>query len=101
MFTTGEYIASCILDFLVNKNVDRRSHWFHTIMVTRTDLDRAFNNIAMKARTYRFAVLGMSLAHSFDMKDPQDLLRALTNSLNEYDQNKDEGDKSKVVCSDT
>ena len=28
----------------------RRSHWFHTIMITRTELDRAFSNAAMKQR---------------------------------------------------
>ena len=28
----------------------RRSHWFHTIMVTRAELDRAFSNAAMKQR---------------------------------------------------
>lgn len=28
----------------------RRSHWFHTIMMSRGDLDRVFNNSAMKKR---------------------------------------------------
>ena len=28
----------------------RRSHWFHTIMMSRGELDRVFNNIAMKKR---------------------------------------------------
>jgi len=65
-------------------------------MITRTDLDRAFNNIAMKTRTYRFAILGMSLAHTFDVKEPQDLLRGLTNALNEYDQSKGDDDKPKM-----
>lgn len=39
----------------------------------------------------------MSLAHSFDVKDPQDLLRGLQNALNEYDQSKEDGDKPKMV----
>ena len=26
----------------------RRSHWFHTIMITRGELDRVFSNAAMK-----------------------------------------------------
>lgn len=39
----------------------------------------------------------MSLANSFDVKDPQDLLRALSNALNEYDQNKDDGERPKMV----
>lgn len=48
-------------------------------------------------RTYRFAILGMSLANSFDVKDPQDFLRGLSNALNEYDQNKDDGERLKMV----
>ena len=28
----------------------RRSHWFHTIAMSRTELDRVFNNAAMKKR---------------------------------------------------
>ena len=39
----------------------------------------------------------MSLANSFDVKDPQDFLRGLSNALNEYDQNKDEGERLKMV----
>ena len=37
---------------LVTRQYDspRRSHWFHTIMITRTELDRAFSNAAMKQR---------------------------------------------------
>ena len=39
----------------------------------------------------------MSLANSFDVKDPQDFLRGLSNALNEYDQNKDDGERLKMV----
>ena len=39
-----------------------------------------------------------SLANSFDVKDPQDFLRGLTNALNEYDQSRDEGDRTKMVA---
>lgn len=38
----------------------------------------------------------MSLANLLDVHQPQDLLRGLINVINEYDQNKDEGDKSKI-----
>ena len=31
----------------------RRSHWFHTIAMSRTELDRVFNNTAMKKRCAR------------------------------------------------
>ena len=34
-------------------------------------------------RTYRYAILGMALAHLFDVKDPQDLLRGLSTALND------------------
>lgn len=40
----------------------------------------------------------MSLAHSFDIKDPQDLLKGLSNALNEYDLSKEDGDRSRMVC---
>ena len=49
-------------------------------------------------RTYRFACLGMSLAHSFDVKEPQDFLRGLSNALNEFDLSKDDGERPKMVC---
>ena len=29
----------------------RKSHWFHTIAMSRTELDRVFNNTAMKKRS--------------------------------------------------
>ena len=60
-----------------------------SLRISRTD--------AYDHRTYRFACLGMSLANSFDVKDPQDFLRGLTNVLNEYDQSKEEGDRPKMV----
>lgn len=65
-----------------------QSHWFHTIMVTRADLEREFNNTVMKKRTHRFAVLSMSLANLLDINAPQDLLRGVLNTLAEYDQSK-------------
>ena len=50
-------------------------------------------------RTYRFAILGMSLANYFDVKEPQDFLRGLLNALAEFDQSKEEGDRpTKMVC---
>ncbi|CAL1703465.1 unnamed protein product [Somion occarium] len=92
-----EVVKKRIITLTYLRNVhEGRSHWFHTILITRPELDRVFNNTAMKTRTYRFAILGMSLANSFDVKDPQDLLRALSNALNEYDQNKDDGERPKM-----
>ena len=29
---------------------DRRTHWFNTVVVTRTELDRVFDNTAMKKK---------------------------------------------------
>jgi hypothetical protein len=31
-------------------SVSRRSHWFHTILMSRTELDKVFNNTDMKKR---------------------------------------------------
>ena len=42
-------------------------------------------------------MLGMSLSNLLDMNSPQDLLRGLTNIMNEYDQSKEDNDKSKMV----
>lgn len=82
-------------------------------MITRADLDKAFNNSEMKRRftishnfchtfnsanrSLRFAMLGMSLSNLLDMNSPPDLLRGLTNIMNEYDQSKEDNDKSKMV----
>ncbi|KAI0027310.1 hypothetical protein K488DRAFT_31358, partial [Vararia minispora EC-137] len=75
---------------------DGSSHWFHTIAITRPDLDRAFDNASMRTRTRRFAVLAMSLAALFDVAQPADLLRALLNTLLEYEQNRDDGDRQRL-----
>src|ERR1700722_9929995 len=45
-------------------------------------------------RTYRFAILGMSLSNLLDISQPQDLLRLLANTLSEYEE---DGDKPKIV----
>ncbi|KAI1784234.1 hypothetical protein LXA43DRAFT_902069 [Ganoderma leucocontextum] len=92
-----ELVKKRIITLTYLRNVhEGRSHWFHTIMVTRVELDRAFSNAAMKQRTYRFAVLGMALANQFDVKEPQDLLRGLSNVLTEYDLLKEETDKYRI-----
>ncbi|KAH9915790.1 uncharacterized protein BXZ73DRAFT_92569 [Epithele typhae] len=92
-----ELVKKRIITLTYLRNVhEGRSHWFHTIMITRTELDRAFSNVAMKQRTYRFAVLGMALANQFDMKEPQDLLRGLSSVLSEYDMLKEDGDKPRL-----
>jgi hypothetical protein len=79
--------------------VGSRGHWFHTIVMSRGELDRVFNNTAMKKRTKRFAILGMSLSNLLDINQPQDLLKGLLNTITEYDQSKEESDKPKMVCS--
>ena len=48
-------------------------------------------------RTYRFAVLGMSLSNLFDIQNASDLLKSLLNILNEYEQSKEETYKPKMV----
>ena len=102
----------------------RRTHWFHTIMVTRAELDRVFNNTAMKkrsvvprsfpsswwgalyadmcrivllCRTHRFAILAMSLSSLFDISHPTDFLRSALNMLTEYEQAKEDNDRPKMV----
>ncbi|KZT11584.1 uncharacterized protein LAESUDRAFT_720831 [Laetiporus sulphureus 93-53] len=85
-----ELVKKRIITLTYLRNVyEGRSHWFHTIAITRSELERVFPNTAMKNRTFRFAMLGMALAHLFDVKDPHDLLRGFSNVLNEYDTIKD------------
>lgn len=84
--------------------------------MTRADLDRAFNNFEMKKRyacavlntgyndeaafrTPRFAILALSLSSLLEINQPHDLLKSLLTTVTEYDQAKDDGDKSRMVCS--
>ena len=96
-------------------------------MMTRAELDRAFNNTAMKKRcvphvhflavkgetyansqpcpvarafayrTHRFAVLAMSLSSLFDISQPSDFLRSALNMLTEYEQAKEDNERPKIV----
>ncbi|KAI8999053.1 hypothetical protein BD414DRAFT_533850 [Trametes punicea] len=92
-----ELVKKRIITLTYLRNVhEGRSHWFHTIMITRAELDRAFSNAAMKQRTYRFAVLGMALANQFEVKEPQDFLRGLSNVLMEYELLKEDSDRPKM-----
>ncbi|KAI0329877.1 hypothetical protein GY45DRAFT_1324489 [Cubamyces sp. BRFM 1775] len=92
-----ELVKKRIITLTYLRNVhEGKSHWFHTIMITRTELDRTFTNAAMKQRTYRFAVLGMALANQFEVKEPQDYLRGLSNVLVEYELLKEDSDRPKM-----
>ncbi|KAJ3728603.1 hypothetical protein EV361DRAFT_203834 [Lentinula raphanica] len=99
--TSDEYLRDLvqkrILTLTYIRNIhEGRSHWFHTIYISRTDLDRVFNNVEMKKRTTRFLILGMSLGNLLDVPQPQDFLRGLLNTLLEYDQAKEETEKPKM-----
>lgn len=65
--------------------------------MSRTELDKAFNNLAMRKRTYRFAILAMSLSNLLDIPQVQDFLRGLMNTMNEYDQAKEEPDRQPKI----
>ncbi|OSD02011.1 hypothetical protein PYCCODRAFT_1459248 [Trametes coccinea BRFM310] len=92
-----ELVKKRIITLTYLRNVhEGKSHWFHTIMITRAELDRAFTNAAMKQRTYRFAVLGMALANQFEVKEPQDFLRGLSNVMVEYELLKEDSDRPKM-----
>ncbi|KAH9170775.1 hypothetical protein EDB89DRAFT_1975792 [Lactarius sanguifluus] len=98
---TVEYLRDLVQKRIITltymRNVhDGRSHWFHTIAMSRTELDRVFNNTAMKKRTHRFAVLAMSLSSLFDISQPTDFLRSALNVLTEYEQGKEDNDRPKM-----
>ncbi|KAA1477084.1 hypothetical protein DENSPDRAFT_844251 [Dentipellis sp. KUC8613] len=89
-----DLVQKRIITLTYVRNVhDGRSHWFHTIMVSRSELDRVFSDAAMKKRTTRFATLGMSLSTLFDIHHPPDLLRAIISTLQEYEQAKEDGER--------
>ncbi|KAG9225924.1 hypothetical protein CCMSSC00406_0006454 [Pleurotus cornucopiae] len=97
--TSVEYLRDLVQKRIITltyiRNIhEGRSHWFHTILMSRAELDHEFNNNAMKKRTFRFAVLGMSLANLLDIQQAPDLLRGLLNTLAEYET--EDGDKSKM-----
>ncbi|KAH7927064.1 hypothetical protein BV22DRAFT_1032188 [Leucogyrophana mollusca] len=99
--TSVEYLRDMVQKRIITltymRNVhEGRSHWFHTIMMSRAELDRVFDNVTMKKRTYRFAILAMSLSNLLEIPQAQDLLRGLLNTMTEYDQAKDEPDKPKI-----
>ncbi|KAN0075440.1 hypothetical protein V8E55_011463 [Tylopilus felleus] len=98
--TSVEYLRDLVQKRIVTltymRNVhEGRCHWFHTIMMCRSELDKVFNNVAMKKRTNRFAILAMSLSNLLDIPQAYDFLRGLLNTMNEYDQAKEEPDKPK------
>ncbi|KAJ6546972.1 hypothetical protein B0H19DRAFT_1211695 [Mycena capillaripes] len=99
--TSVEYLRDLVQKRIITLTYLRsihegRSHWFHTIMISRADLDRVFNNTEMKKRTYRFAILGMSLSALLDIPHPQDLLKALLGTLQEYEQSREDSEKPKI-----
>ncbi|KAG7086516.1 hypothetical protein E1B28_002468 [Marasmius oreades] len=100
--TSDEYLRDLIqkriLTLTYIRNIhEGRSHWFHTILISRADLDKEFNNNDMKKRTYSFAILGLSLSNVLDIHQPQDLLRTLLSLLVEYDLAKPEDlDKNRL-----
>ncbi|TFK43018.1 hypothetical protein BDQ12DRAFT_677193 [Crucibulum laeve] len=92
-----DLVQKRILTLTYIRNIhEGRSHWFHTILISRSELEKVFNNNDMKKRTYRFAILGLSLSNLLDINQPQDLLRGLLNTVTEYDQSKEENDKPKI-----
>ncbi|KAF8496819.1 hypothetical protein F5888DRAFT_1702774 [Russula emetica] len=92
-----DLVQKRIITLTYTRNVhDGRTHWFHTIMMTRAELDRAFNNTAMKKRTHRFAILAMSLSSLFDITHPSDFLRSALNMLTEYEQAKEDNERPKI-----
>ncbi|KAF5379914.1 hypothetical protein D9757_007197 [Collybiopsis confluens] len=99
--TSDEYLRDVlqkrILTLTYLRNIhEGKSHWFHTIYISRTDLERVFNNVEMKKRTARFSILGMSLANLLDVPQPQDFLKGLQKTLIEYDEAKEDTDKPKI-----
>ncbi|KAF7359242.1 hypothetical protein MSAN_01266400 [Mycena sanguinolenta] len=99
--TSVEYLRDLVQKRIITltylRNIhEGRSHWFHTIMISSADLERVFNNAEMRKRTTRFAILAMSLSALLDIPHTQDLLKGLINTLQEYEQSREDSDKPKI-----
>ncbi|KAG6867404.1 hypothetical protein C0993_003238, partial [Termitomyces sp. T159_Od127] len=101
--TSVEYLRDLVQKRIITltyiRNIyEGRSHWFHTILISHADLEREFSNTSpeFRKRTTRYAILGMSLSNLLDINSSQDLLRGLIHTISEFDQSKDDGDKSKI-----
>lgn len=99
--TSVEYLRDMVqkrivtLTYMRNTHEGKR-HWFHTILITRGELEKVFNNVAMRKRTYRFAILAMSLSNLFDIQTPNDFLKGVLLTLSEFDTIQDENFKPKM-----
>ncbi|POW09046.1 hypothetical protein PSHT_09294, partial [Puccinia striiformis] len=60
-------------------------HWFNTILLSRPELEKAFEHNRMINRTTKFAILGMSLSSLLDINSLQDFLKAMTTLLSEFE----------------
>ncbi|KIJ23959.1 hypothetical protein M422DRAFT_217358 [Sphaerobolus stellatus SS14] len=100
--TSVEYLRDMVqkrivtLTYMRNTHEGKR-HWFHTILITRAELEKVFSNSAMRKRTYRFAILAMSLSNLFDIPTPNDFLKGVLLTLSEYDSMQDENYKPKMA----
>ncbi|KAF8590461.1 hypothetical protein K439DRAFT_1627743 [Ramaria rubella] len=99
--TSIEYLRDMVQKRIITLTYMRnthegKTHWFHTILMTRAELEKVFNNTDMRKRTYRFAILAMSLSNLFDIQTSQDFLRGTLLTLSEFDQFQDENFKPKM-----
>ncbi|KAH9814580.1 hypothetical protein DFH28DRAFT_1082784 [Melampsora americana] len=75
-----------ITTFVYLKKVhEGKVHWFNTILLTRAELEKNFDQQRMQRRTTRFAILGMSLSSLLDIMTFHDFLKGLLNLLLEYE----------------
>ncbi|CAH7667625.1 hypothetical protein BY996DRAFT_449130 [Phakopsora pachyrhizi] len=87
-----------ITTFVYLKKVhEGKVHWFNTILLTRSDLEKWLDHSRMVRRTTRFSVLGMSLSSMLDIMTLQDFLRGLISLLNEYESIPEDHFKPKMV----
>ncbi|EIW85475.1 hypothetical protein CONPUDRAFT_118373 [Coniophora puteana RWD-64-598 SS2] len=104
--TNIEYIRDLVQKRIITltylRNVhEGQAHWFHTIHLSRAELNKHFNNSNMKKRTQRFTILAMSLSNLLDIPQGQDFLRGLVNTVTEFetgkiDSVKEEAERPKI-----
>lgn len=68
----------------------------NTVLLSNQELEKTYNNSSMRRRTFKYAVLAMSLSNLFDSSPHTDFLRSLVQLMNEYDQLQDDNFKPKM-----
>ncbi|KAJ8659971.1 hypothetical protein O0I10_004197 [Lichtheimia ornata] len=72
------------------------THWFNTILLTKSDLSAFYPNVKMQRRTCNFYVLGVSLGTILDITNTGDYVKALSQLVAEFETHTNDHSKQKM-----